>query len=343
MEDDAENTGGEGLSVEQAAAAFTKQQAAAGASKGQPAPDDATEGEDEAEDVTAASDEDGEESDGEPDEDGQAEDEDDEEQASDQGRFVAANGKVRLPDGSVSTVADLVAGNLRDRDYRQKTMDLAEKRRAFEEQSSAFQASQQQVNADREYMSRLLESIVPPAPDPGLLDTDPAQYLREEAAYNRYQQHLGYLQQQMAQSRQQAEMQQRRALEQKTNEEWEKLQGALPALKDQAKAKAFFDDVKAAAETAGFSPEEVVQFVPYDHRMALVLRKAAQWDRLQASKGKVQQKVQGRPPVQKGGKRLSPDAARARNANDALNRLRQTGSVDDAAAAYLASSRKGSP
>jgi len=71
-----------------------------------------------------------------------------------------------------------------------------------------------------------------------------------------------------------------------------------------------------------------------------VLHKAAEWDRLQASKPTVQKKVENRPPVQKSGKRLTPDAQKAQRAADAVNRLKSSGSVEDAALAYLAS-RKG--
>jgi hypothetical protein len=42
--------------------------------------------------------------------------------------YVAPEAKVKLPDGSEATVDDLIKGNLRDRDYRQKTQALATER-----------------------------------------------------------------------------------------------------------------------------------------------------------------------------------------------------------------------
>lgn len=333
-------TGGEALSVEQAAAAYAKT-TTAGADNGQPAESKPAEGE-EADDDLLPSDEDEGESEGEPeDEEGQAEGEADEEPGSDQGRFVASNGKVRLPDGTVSTVADLIQGNLRDRDYRQKTMELADIKRSAEEQSSALKATQQQVTQQQAYMAELLQSIMPQAPDPSLLQSNPVAYIQAKEHYESFTAHLNYLQQQMDERQQTTAAETQKQQEEKSKAEWGKLQEVLPALKDEKRAKAFFDDVKSAGAAAGFTADELMAVVPYDHRMALVLRKAAQWDRLQASKPKVQQQVQGRPPVQRGGKRLTPDAQRGRQAGEAMNRLKQTGRVEDAAAAYLASLNKG--
>lgn len=337
MENDDTERGGESLSIEQAASAFVKA-TSDGADKGQPE-EDVEQGE-QAEDELQASDEDEGESEGEDDSDGQAEEEDDQEPDSDQGRFVASNGKVKLPDGTVSTVADLIAGNMKERDYRQKTMELAPQRRALEEQSSALKASEQQVNEQREYLSSLLESLTPQPPDPNMLASDPIGYMQAKDQYERFVAHTQYIQQQMGLTRQQAEEASHRQRVDKASEENGALLEKLPILRDPAKLKAFADDIISAGKSAGYSQEELREAVPYDHRMALVLQKAAKWDRLQASKPKVSQKVQGRPPVQRSGKQLSHDAKRSQRANDAMSRLRQTGSLEDATAAYLAS-RKG--
>jgi hypothetical protein len=340
MENDDTESGGESLSIEQAASAFVKATSEE-APKAKPT-EEAEQGE-QADDELQASDEDEGESEGEDDPEGQAADEDDEEPESDHGRFVASNGKVRLPDGTVSTVSDLIAGNMKERDYRQKTMELAPQRRALEEQSSAVKASEQQVNEQREYLSHLLESLTPQAPEPPTDPNDPIayiEYMRAKDNYDRYAAHSQYIQQQMGMTRQQAEEQAKQQRMQKAAEENGALQEKIPALKDPAKLKALADDILSAGEAVGYSRQEIAESVPYDHRMSLVLQKAAKWDRLQASKPKVSEKVQGRPPVQRSGKQVSNDAKRAQRTNDAMSRLRQTGSLEDATAAYLAS-RKG--
>jgi hypothetical protein len=79
--------------------------------------------------------------------------------------------------------------------------------------------------------------------------------------------------------------------------------------------------------------------VALNHVYAVIADKARRWDKLQASKANVQKKVEGRPPVQKGGKRLNPSEAKARQATDAMTRLGNTGRLDDAVAAYLATQK----
>ena len=144
-------------------------------------------------------------------------------------------------------------------------------------------------------------------------------------------------QQQVYQARQ-AEAQQ--GAKETAEREWTTLVEKLPVLKDPAKAKAFGDKLLTAGKANGFSEDELRSLLPTDHRLALVLRKAAKWDDLQASKPKVKEKVEGRPPVQKGGRRLSPAESRAREASDAITQARKSGRLEDVAAAYHAT-RKG--
>lgn len=340
MEDDDTVTGGETLSISEAAAAYAKATAPKEAPAGQSEDLEQDESETTDDELQASDEEAGEEDDGEPGDEGQAEDEDEQEPDSDQGRFVASNGKVRLPDGTVSTVSDLIQGNLRDRDYRQKTMELAEQRRSTETQSSAAKQLETQLSEQRDYMVSLLQSIVPQAPDPSLATTDPYAYTQQKAQHEAWVQHLTALDQQGQQAKQTKATEAAEKRKEKGNAEWAALIEKLPSLKDQKRFERFVGDVEKYGKSYGFTTDELRESLGYDHRQALVMHKAMAWDKLQESKPKVQQKVEGRPPVQKGGKRLNPAEHRARGANEALTRLKQSGSIADATAAYLAS-RKG--
>lgn len=300
--------------------------------EGQPEPEEETEVT--TDDELQASDEgEGEETDGETDEEGQAEEETDEEPETERGRYVAHNGRVKLPDGSESTIADLIQGNLRDRDYRQKTMSHAD-------EVKAFQASKQQIEDQRAYMASLIQSIIPPEPDPALYDTDPYAYGKQELARKQWLTHLNYIQEQDQLSAKERQAKAAKEDAEKRETEWNALLGKMPELKDEKRLDAFVGDIKKHGTTYGFTPQEL-SAVARDHRQAVVLSKAIKWDKLQASKATVQKKVEGRPPVQKGGRRLNPSEHRARATSDAMNRLKQSGSVEDAAAAYIASLNKG--
>jgi len=342
--DDTE-TGGDDLSVEQAANAFAKANQT-GIRKEQPGTENEDAGATEADDELQESGEDeSDEAEGDSDDEEQPEDEDGAEPGSEGGRFVASNGNVKLPDGTVTTVAKLIDGNFRQADYTAKTTQLREKERQAEARISAVQASEQQVNQQREYLQQMLQAFMPKPPDPALVDQnspsyDPLAYLSAKEQYEQVVGHINYVQQQSNLARQQAEQKNATARNEKAAKEWTTLQEKLPEVRNEAKLKTVLDDVQSAAAALGFTQEEIASAIPYDHRFVLALRKAAKWDRLQANKPKVVQQVQGRPPVQKGGKRLTPAAQKARHSQDAINRLKQTGSVEDAAAAFLAS-RKG--
>ena len=118
-ETDSSNAG-ESLTLDEAAAAYAKATAT-------PEPEGQPEAEEELDSGTTTDEQtpEGEEADGETEADDQAED-GDEEPESEQGRFVADNAKVRLPDGTVTTIAELKQGSLRQADYTRKTMELAE-------------------------------------------------------------------------------------------------------------------------------------------------------------------------------------------------------------------------
>lgn len=341
MENDAPQ-GSESLTIDQAAAAYSKAMAPKEVqpdqSKGaeQEPSDDTTD-----EELPEGDEPQSEEDDGETAEDDQAEDGEDVKPESEQGRFVADNAKVRLPDGTVTTIAELKSGSLRNADYTRKTQEVSEQRKAVEAQSEALKASQQQIEQMREYNIALVKSIIPPEPDPQKANPaspnyDPAGYQAEEVAYRQWAQHLAYLESQQTQAQQERAKKATETEKETADREWNTLVEKLPHLKDAKRVDPFVADLrKYATETYGFKPEEM-KAIALDHRLALALNDAIKWNKLQASKANVQKKVEGRPPVQKGGKRLNPAEAQARRATDAMTRLKETGRLDDAVAALLA-------
>lgn len=340
MEDnDTPIEGGEELSIEQAAAAYAE--ATSEEVTDQPDDEDQDEGELPADDDTQESDEDeSEDADGEESDEDQAED-DDEEPESEGGRFVADNAKIRLSDGTITTVAELKQGSLRNADYTRKTQEVAEQRRAVESQSEAIQASQKEIETQRQLMTTLLQNIVPQAPDAAMLQTDPMGYMTQKAQHDEW---VGYLNQLQADQQRTEQERQAKTAEEMRNKgqaEWQALLDKAPDLKDQKKADRFVKDAEELGQSLyGFTREEIGEF-GLDHRKALALKDAIAWRKLQNAKPKVQKKVEGRPPVSKGGKRLNSSEHKARRSNDAITRLKKSGTVEDAAAAYIASLNKG--
>lgn len=298
--------------------------------------------EDDADDETLEADADSEHIEGDDDgEEEQAEDDEEEEPETSKGRFAADNAKVRLEDGTIASIADLKKGTLLHADYTRKTQEVAEQRKAVETQSAEILASKQQLEQMREYNISLIRSIVPQAPpDPAMLETDPMGYMTQKAQFEQWAQHLQYLEAEQQRTHAERQAQAAETERQTADREWNTLLNVNPSLKDPKRADAFVSDLRKAGEALGFKPDEM-KAIALDHRMALALDKAAKWDKLQANKARIPAKVEGRPPVKTSGKRMTPDAMRTRDTSAAMDRLKSTGSMNDAVQALLATSSKG--
>lgn len=336
MENDAPESG-ESLSIAEAASRYAQTLTSEEVDTDH-ADDDENEDSDLPEDELQASDEDeSEDVEGEPDLEDQAEEGEDDDPESEGGRFVGDNAKVRLADGTVTTIAELKSGSLRNADYTRKTQEVAEQRRALETQSQAFEASQKELAQQREYVTQLLQSLTPQPPDPALLSSDPLKYMQDKANYEAFVQHQQYVQGLTAEDKKKAEEKAASERQNRINSEWGQLLAKAPDLNDKAKFSAFEADVFKFGTEYGFSRDELINGIPMDHRQALVLKDAIAYRKLKAAQPKVAKKVENRPPVVKGGKRLSPQAQKARQSSDAYTKAKKSGSVDDVTAAYLAS------
>lgn len=343
--------GDEPLSLSDAVKALTATETVEEPDEGQTDAADEHEGEDVLEDDAGESEADEADDDAEDDEDdaedeGQAEDDEQEESEeddteSDQGRFVSDNAKVRLADGTVTTIADLKQGSLRDRDYRQKTMELAEQRKAAQAEAETISQQKQQYEQLREWTEAVLQSVTPQPPDENLWQTDPLGYMQKERDYKARMDQLNYLQQQRQYETHQAEQKRQKEAAETANREREALLAALPELKDDTKRQAIASDFSKYGQEYGFTEDEIRSALTFDHRQALVLRDAARWRKLQDAKAKGDKPKNKRPPVQRGGKRLDSNAQQATQAKAAMDRLKKTGSLQDGVQAYLASQSKG--
>lgn len=272
--------------------------------------------------------------DGETEEDGQAEDGNHETEP-EAPAYIAPEAKVKLPDGSESTVDDLIKGTLRLQDYRQKTEVVATERKAVQAKASEIQQFEQQLVADREFMIALTQSIMPQKPDYSMVSVDPIGYAEQKAQYEARKEHLDYLvgmQQQLSQRKQ---SEQADTIKEIRAREWQATLDHMPELKDSTRLNSFVGEIQKVASEYGYSPQEI-QNVGLDHRQVRVLADAIKWRNLQASKSKVSAKVEGRPPVQRGGTRQAPEMQKARDVKVAMDRLKSSGSIQAGVAALLA-------
>ena len=112
--------------------------------------------------------------------------------------------------------------------------------------------------------------------------------------------------------------------------EAQKLTQSLPEFSDKTKGEQIRNDIRSYGKKVGFTDNELSQV--YDSRHVLVLHKAAQWDKLQASKSGVKKKVANAPKMVKGGAKVKQNVTD--RTKKQMQRLQQTGSARDAAAIF---------
>lgn len=212
-------------------------------------------------------------------------------------------------------------------DYTKKTMDLAEERKALEALKANASPEIEPLRQKLTHYEALLgQQLVTDQ------KTDWMKLLREDP--------IGYLEQKELADKRAVEWQQLTA---KKNEEYQQkfsqtlaheaqqLVAKRPEWKDVAVWNADFEKMKPSLRSAGFSEQEINNAV--DHRMILIADKARKWDELQTSKTEVAKKIEKLPPkVERPG--VGGNEGQANQA--AMQRLRKTGDVDDAAAALRA-------
>ena len=219
--------------------------------------------------------------------------------------------------------------------------EAAAVRKAAESEGRAAAQERAKLAQALQHFTQQLQASAPPEPDPSLLNSDPVEYLRQQ---HQYQQHFQQAQQATAA---QAHLMRQ---EQAAQEQWYRshleaesaaLVKAIPEWADAEKAKAGKDGVKKALASFGFRAEEIGSIA--DSRVVALAHKAAQLDSVRAelaalkdatakAQNDLNSRLRGLPPVRTerpGSAETGSTDGRTR----AMQSLRRTGSINDAAAA----------
>lgn len=243
---------------------------------------------------------------------------------------------VRLKDGTEVTLDDVEEwrkGNLRDADYRRKTMELAATRKELETRLSDIQQKSQFFDENVNFAIELAAAHLPQPPDPSLLDSDPIGYMQQKVDYDSRVELL----QRMAAAKQHADIERRRESEamfgQRIQGEMHNLVKAIPELRDRTKLNQFNADLVKGIERYGFTAQDLGQV--YDHRLILLAKDAMAYQRIMANRPKAQAKAKEALPLQRPGRRAGPGEAQARVSRDRWDQLRRDGSLESGAAVLL--------
>ncbi|MDQ5880847.1 MAG: hypothetical protein QG616_677 [Pseudomonadota bacterium] len=223
---------------------------------------------------------------------------------------------------------------LRQRDYTQKTMQLAELQKQAHDRLQYAEAREQLSAAVMEDVTQLrsIESQLKQYQEadwPALYEANPGQALR-------FQQVMRDLEKQITQKQHEinAKVQHVQQATQKHNQfQWEAAEKG---------ARQMIGEISAAdnaamlrtVESLGITPKEFKERFA-DPRIIAAVHKAAKWDSLQAGKSKAVQTANQAPPVVKPGASKGPSVAAEQKYRDTRAKFSKTGSVQDAAKLFL--------
>jgi len=230
---------------------------------------------------------------------------------------------IAMPGGEKLELKELKSGYLRDKDYRHKTTDLANKRRELEALSTRVTQS---ANA----ISEVLMKQVPPAPEPGLALSDFVRYMQEKAQHEGALEWVNSIVEKATSAKDVVNTLTGEQQKELISSEVAKLTEAFPDIERPEGKKKYFDGTMSAARELGISDQELGAVT--DHRYFKVLHYAKLGLEAEAAKAKATQKVANVPPVATQKRPAGPNAAKARANQDSMTRLTSTGSIKDAMA-----------
>lgn len=229
-------------------------------------------------------------------------------------------------------IRDVVKDGLLMRaDYTRKTQELAEQRKTIESHAQSISTAMQTVQAFPQHMAAIqhVEAQLQQFQNPELwqrLEADPLGKIEAKQAYQDLQNQRQNLYGRLNQAQQEVTVFQ-------AQQNQERLKQAMPAVK---RAIPDFgpEKVKALREFAkdvGFTDQQLNH--TYDAAPLILLNMAMEYAKLQTTKAAVTQKVEKLPPkTQKAGVGQTPGTGSSMN-QAAMQRLRKSGSLDDAQAA----------
>jgi hypothetical protein len=227
------------------------------------------------------------------------------------------------------TLEELQKGYSRTQDYTRKTQQIAEVRKQVEQETQAVRAEREQYAQLLGALQAQLQSSEPQVDLDRLYHEDPIEWVRQKEVLRERQEKAYAIQAEQQRLSQLSQQEQQRAMEAHLEEQKDALLAALPEWRDPKKAKAEKALVLESAKSVGFSEDDLKSV--YDHRLVLLLRKAAMYDQMVSKRQDIKPVVNNGPRTAKPGAagRVSTTTETTR----AKQRLAKTGRVDDAASA----------
>jgi len=231
--------------------------------------------------------------------------------------------------------SELRAGYMKDADYRQKTAKVAERERAAEQFAQRLNMERQQsANQLEVLMGTLQQSLVGSQPSTELLNSDPTEYLRQQAAHNERVQQFNQAYQHRQLLQQQMQAAQYAQFEQRVRQEQSALLERIPEWRSEKTRAAEQKGIAEMLSQVGYQPDEINSL--NDSRAVALARDAWKWRQQQQLRTERQEPPRVPKPIR-------PGTANAQKQTNSLvsranERLRRNPNDSDALAGLLAGS-----
>jgi len=231
----------------------------------------------------------------------------------------ASEAEVEFEGKTYKVAPELKDALLRQSDYTKKTQEIAEARKVVSEQERLLQAQGEFQNSILDDLSALkaVDSEIARfgKVDWSQLDTD--NLVRTRMALDQLKEQRGAIQAQIQGKAQQFQQKKAEALAKAAASGRALVSQKVPGFDDKAA-----QELIGYAKAEGFTDAEINAM--YDPRVVVLMHKAAQWDKLQASKPDATKRANSAPPVLKPGTSNRGDAKQlvAANYRKAMNQAR---------------------
>ena len=227
---------------------------------------------------------------------------------------------------------ELIKGYQQGADYTKKSQALAEQRKALEAERQHLEYVKQERQAYAQKLQALDSFLT--QQDQGvnldvLKETDPIGYAVAVAEQSQREKQLAVVRQEQQRLAQQQQSEHHASLQNHLRQESEKLTSLIPELAT-PQGDAVRKQIRDYAKSVGWSDQELSQL--YDSRAVVTLYNGMKYAQLQKSKPEVNKKLQAAPKMMRSGTSAPP--TKSSSDKQAMQRLRETGKVSDAAKAF---------
>lgn len=229
------------------------------------------------------------------------------------------------------TLDELRSGYSRQQHFTKRSQELAEQRKAFEQEAEQVKQYRDYYAQQLEQLGNQLQQTIPSEPDWTALSQqyEAKELFAMKAEYDKRKEEIARVEQERERIAQQQQAEAQQQMQQHLAAQKSEMLERVPAWRDEGRRnKERLEVIKYAQDVIGFSEQEIAN--ASDARAIEMLYKAWQYDKLQKDAPAVKKKVQSAPKVAKGGQPKTKAQVKSRQRREAFNRLDKAKSIDAA-------------